>query len=141
VRAEIAVDRSAALAGQGEPLIVVRVEDPAAHRAELVGLLDRPDRLRVRPRRADPADLERLLRWILDTQMVPAEPGRATVSSAGIDETAGVVVVTLDRPDPRYAADLAAAGGGLLRVAERPVVVQAIPPVPQTREPPRAAGA
>src|ERR1700716_3207642 len=84
VRAEIAVDRSAALAGQGEPLIVVRVEDPAAHRAELVGLLARPDRLRVRPRRADPADLERLLRWILDTQMVPAEPGRATVSSAGI---------------------------------------------------------
>jgi hypothetical protein len=139
-RAEISVDRSAALAGQGEPLIVVCLDDPAAHRAELVDLLDRPDRLRVRPRRPDPADLARLLRWVVDTQMRPAGSGRATVSSAGIDEAAGVVVVTLDRPDPRYAAELAAAGGGLLRVAPRPVVVEAIPPATQTREPPPDTG-
>lgn len=46
-----------------------------------------------------------------------------TVTSAGIDEHAGKVVVTLNRRDEDYAAELMSLTKGLIRVAPDPVIV------------------
>jgi hypothetical protein len=83
------------------------------------------------------AGLEQVLRWVVETQMGPVEEGRTVVTSAGIDERAGRVVITLNRADERYAGELISQAGGLVSVAPQPLVVEAIPPAPAA--PPRRA--
>jgi hypothetical protein len=135
----VSVDRSASDAGQGEPLLVLTVsDDPTLHREGLVPLLVRPDRLRVRRYRPAAADLDRVLRWVVETQMAPVGEGGTVVTSAGIDEPAGRVVVSLNRADEEYARELMSRAGGLISVAPQPLVVVAIPPAPAAAPPGRA---
>ena len=117
----IVVDRRRFDAGQGHALVVVTVESDAdGVRRHLVPLLSHPDRLRVRVARPSDAELHRALRWVLDEQMTHTRG--SYVSSAGIDDRAGVVRVALSRPDPELAARLTAHESGLIRVDETPVV-------------------
>ncbi len=117
----IVVDRRRFDAGQGHALVVVTVEGDAGDvRRHLVPLLSHPDRLRVRVARPGDADLHRALRWVLDEQMTHTRG--SYVSSAGIDDRAGVVRVALNRPDPDLAAYLTAHESGLIRVDEAPTV-------------------
>ncbi len=123
----IVVDRRRFDAGQGHALVVVTVERNAdGARRHLVPLLSHPDRLRVRMARPSDAELHRTLQWVLDEQMTDTQG--SYVSSAGIDDRAGVVRVALNRPDPALAARLTAHESGLIRVDEAP----AIPVHPET---------
>ena len=109
VHASVAVDRAAFDAGQGHVLLVVTVQgDPAMVRRELESVLAYPDRLRVRVDRPSPEELQRVLRWVIDTRMTSGGGSRTFVTSAGVDERAGVVVVALNRRDPEYADELVA---------------------------------
>ena len=65
--------------------------------------------------------LREVLQWILATRMTADTP--TTVTSAGIDERAGEVVVTLNRRDDDYAANLVSLTNGLIRVEPEPVIV------------------
>ena len=64
--------------------------------------------------------------------MTQPHGSRTFVTTAGIDERAGVVVVRLNQRDPQYAAELVALARGLVRVEPEPTVVQLL-------EPPRRA--
>jgi hypothetical protein len=131
----ITVDRQRFDAGQGHALVVVTVEkDPASVRRQLIPRLSHPDRLRVVPARAGDAELRRTLQWVLDEQMT--HTSGSYVSSAGIDDRAGVVRVALNRPDPELAARLAAHESGLIRVDDAPVIpVHPEIPLPLRRDP------
>ena len=134
VAAAVELDRSAFDAGQGHVLLVATVHgDPGAVRSDLESVVAHPDRLRVRADRPTAGELRRLLRWVIDTRM--ADPGggsRTVITGAGVDDGAGVVVVTLNRRDQRYTDELVAASGGLVRV-------EAEPSNPQLLVPPRYA--
>jgi hypothetical protein len=116
---QIRVDRRRYDAGQGHVLLVVTVAaDADAVSRHLVPLLRHPDRLRVRVARPSDAELRRVLDWVLNEHMVDTRD--SYVSSAGIDDRAGVVQVA-NRRDPELAARLAAHESGLIRVSDVPV--------------------
>ena len=116
---QIRVDRRRYDAGQGHVLLVVTVAaDAGAASRHLVPLLRHPDRLRVRVARPSDAELRRVLDWVLKEHMVDTRD--SYVSSAGIDDRAGVVRVALNRRDPELAARLTAHESGLIRVSDMP---------------------
>jgi hypothetical protein len=135
VHASVIVDRAAFDAGQGHVLLVVKVQgDPATVRRELESVLAHPDRLRVRVDRPSPEELHQMLRWVIDTRMTPGGGSQTVVTTAGVDEAAGVVVVTLNRRDQQYADELSALTNGMVRVEPEPAnIVLLAPP----RSPPR----
>jgi hypothetical protein len=116
-------------------LLVVKVQgDPATVRRELESVLAHPDRLRVRVDRPSPEELHQMLRWVIDTRMTPGGGSQTVVTTAGVDEAAGVVVVTLNRRDQQYADELSALTNGMVRVEPEPAnIVLLAPP----RSPPR----
>jgi len=122
VDASVTLDRTAFDAGQGHVLVIVAVTgDPTEVREDLESAVLHPDRLRVRAHRPSLNALREVLQWVLATRMTADTP--TTVTSAGIDERAGKVVVTLNRRDEDYAAELMSLTKGLIRVAPDPVIV------------------
>jgi hypothetical protein len=89
-----------------------------------------PDRLRVRVDRPSPEELQRVLRWVIDTRMTSGGGSRTFVTSAGVDERAAVVVVALNRRDPEYADELVALTNGLVRVEPEPTILVPLGPTP-----------
>jgi len=123
VHASVAVDRIRFDAGQGNVLLVVSADrDVDALRRDLETVVRLPERLRVRADHASLEDLERVLRCIVETRMGSADNNATVVTSAGIDEQVGAVVVTLNRVDPRYVDDLQARSDGLVQVEAEPLI-------------------
>lgn len=128
-RASVTLDRTAFDAGQGHVLLAVTVKgDPAAVRRELESVVAHPDRLRVRVDRPSPEELHRVLRWVIDTCMTSRGGSQTVVTTAGVDERAGVVVVALNRRDQEYAHELVALTRGMVRVEPEPAVVEFLKP-------------
>ena len=84
-------------------IIVTVTGDPAELRRDIESAVLHPDPLQVRADRPSSDELDEVLQWILETRMT--SDTRTTVTTAGIDERAGEVVVTLNRRDEEYAAD------------------------------------
>lgn len=121
VRASLALDRTAFDAGQGHVLMIITLSgDPTELRPHLESAVLHPDRLRVRVARPSLEELCEVLQWVVATRMT--SDTHTTVTTAGIDERAGEVVVTLNRRDEDNAAELVALAGGLLRVEPEPVI-------------------
>ena len=131
IHVSVALDRARFDAGQGHVLLVVTVQgDAATVRRELESVMANPDRLRVRVYRPSPEELQRVLRWVIDTRMTSEGGSRTFVTVAGVDERAGVVVVALNRRDPQYADELVALTEGLVRVEPEPTNMVPLGPTP-----------
>jgi hypothetical protein len=134
LQAVVTVDRSRFDAGRRVALVVIAIHDaPSPYRRELKSLVAHSDRLRVKAYRPPDGELERVLRWIVEDHMRPIEADQTVVTTAGIDDQAQLVVVTLNRQDQSYANELSVASDGLVRVTPEPTIVDAIPPVKVNR--------
>lgn len=108
--------------GTGQEILVVNIPDRSEmHRAkqELLQLVREPEHLRVRRWRPPDDELDRIMRWALDT-LLPVNGTSTPVTSVGPDPESGLVMITLRTADATYAADLEARTDGLAFVAVEP---------------------
>jgi hypothetical protein len=69
-----------------------------------------------------------VLHWVIDTRMTPPGGSQTFVTTAGVDDAAGVVVVTLNRRDQQYVDELLALTKGLVRVEPEPTNLELLLP-------------
>ncbi len=111
----------------GQEILVVNIPDRTEmHRArqELLQLVRQPEHLRVRRWRPPDDEVDRIMRWALDT-LLPVDGSSTPVTSVGPDPESGLVMITLRMADAAYAADLEARTDGLAFVAAEPDVPEA----------------
>ncbi|WP_432887848.1 hypothetical protein ACQPYH_06170 [Kribbella sp. CA-245084] len=96
------------------------------HRArqELLQVLQGPEQLRVRRWRPPAEELDRIMRWALDT-LLPLHGASTSVTSVGPDPESGLVMITLGTVDAAYATELETATDGLAFVAVDPDLPEA----------------
>jgi hypothetical protein len=74
-------------------------------------------------RRARRLRLAETLKWVVDVHMQPLEDRGTTVTTAGINDGATAVEVTLNRQDEAFASRLMADSNGLVRVLDDPTII------------------
>ncbi|GAA1594150.1 hypothetical protein GCM10009804_58420 [Kribbella hippodromi] len=120
----------------GQEILVVNIPDRTEMdraKQELLQVVRHPEHLRVRRWRPPQDEVDRIMRWALDT-LLPLDGSSTPVTSAGPDPESGLVMITLRRADAAYAADLEARTDGLAFVSVEPDVPEAPigPPKPST---------
>jgi hypothetical protein len=109
--------------GGDRVVLVVSVpvhEEMVRARAEILPLVQFPELLRFRRRQPSEEETEWALQWVLGLMRRQEELDLPTkVTSAG--RHSGLIMLTLDRVDPAYAAELEARGNGLTVVLPDPV--------------------
>ncbi len=96
-------------------------EEMLRARSEIPRLVQFPELLRFRRWRPAEQETEWTLQWVLGLMRRQGDLGLPTkVTSTWPDSASGLVVITLDRVDPAYAAELEARGNGLTCVRPEP---------------------
>jgi hypothetical protein len=91
-------------------------------RTEIPPLVQFPELLRFRRWQPSEQETERTLQWVLGLMRRQEELHLPTmVTSTGPHPESGLIMITLDRVDPTYAAELEARGNGLTIVLPEPV--------------------
>jgi hypothetical protein len=110
--------------GGGRVVLVVSVPDHAEMvraRSEILPLVDFPELLRFRRWRPSEQETEWTLQWVLGLMRRQEDLGLPTkVTSTGPHPDSGLIMISLDRVDPTYAAELEARGNGLVAVLPDP---------------------
>ncbi|MER7249900.1 hypothetical protein [Kribbella sp. NPDC000426] len=89
---------------------------------EVSPLVRFPELLRFRRRRPAEQEIEWTLQWVLGLMRRQEDLNLPTkVTSTGPHPVSGLIMITLDRVDPTYAAELEARGNGLTIVLPDPV--------------------
>ncbi|MEV0285401.1 hypothetical protein AB0H36_14925 [Kribbella sp. NPDC050820] len=97
-------------------------EEMLRARAEITPLAQFPELLRFRRWQPSEQETEWTLQWVLGLMRRQEELGLPTkVTSTGPHPDSGLIMMTLDRVDPTYAAALEARGNGLTVVLPDPV--------------------
>lgn len=110
--------------GGGRVALVVSVpvhEEMVRARSETLPLVQFPELLRFRRWQPSEQETEWTLQWVLGLMRRQEELGLPTrVTSVWPDSESGLIMMTLDRVDPIYAAELEARGNGLTVVRPTP---------------------
>ncbi|WP_433020172.1 hypothetical protein [Kribbella sp. CA-294648] len=96
-------------------------EEMVRARSEILPLVRFPELLRFRRWQPSEQETEWTLQWVLGLMRRQEELGLPThVTSTWPDSESGLIMITLDRVDPAYAAELEARGNGLTVVRPTP---------------------
>ncbi|WP_329000812.1 hypothetical protein OHA18_41075 [Kribbella sp. NBC_00709] len=97
-------------------------EEMLRARLEIPPLVQFPELLRFRRWQPTEQETEWTLQWVLGLMRRQVDLGLPTkVTSTGPQPVSGLIMITLDRVDPTYAAELEARGDGLTFVLPEPV--------------------
>jgi hypothetical protein len=97
-------------------------EEMVRAQIEIPPLVQFPELLRFRRWQPAEQETEWTLQWVLGLMRRQEELGLPTkVTSTGPHPVSGLIMITLDRVDPTYAAELEARGNGLTLVLPDPV--------------------
>jgi hypothetical protein len=110
--------------GGGRVVLVISIpvhEEMLRARIEIPPLVQFPELLRFRRWQPAERETEWTLQWVLGLMRRQEELGLPTkVTSTGPNPASGLIMITLDRVDPAYAAELEARGNGLTVVLPEP---------------------
>ena len=96
-------------------------EEMLRARSEIPPLVRFPELLRFRRWQPAEQETEWTLQWVLGLMRRQMDLGLPTkVTSTALDVVSGLILITLDRVDPAYAAELDARGNGLTFVRPNP---------------------
>ncbi|GAA1579536.1 hypothetical protein GCM10009789_36610 [Kribbella sancticallisti] len=111
--------------GGGRVVLVVNVpahEEMVRARLEIPPLVRFPELLRFRRWQPGEQEAEWTLQWVLGLMRRQEDLNLPTkVTSTGRHPASGLIMITIDRVDPTYAAELEARGNGLTMVLPDPM--------------------
>jgi hypothetical protein len=121
--------------GGGRVVLIVSIpdhEEMVRARAEISPLVQFPELLRFRRWKPGEQETEWTLQWVLGLMRRQSELDLPThVTSTGPHPVSGLIMISLSRIDPEYAAELEARGNGLVYVRpepENPAPLSAVDP-------------